>query len=200
MPKTVIDFSKTIIYHFICKDETVKCEYVGSTTNFNKRKGQHKASCNNETSGHYHYKVYQAIRENGGWDNWDMIPLEEFPCDNKTQQVIREQYWIDKLKPDLNYIAAFHNKQAYPETHEEERKEYAKMYHQENKELICERSRLYHLEHREEILKKQKAYKEANRDKLNEAQNKKYHENKVKINEKRKAIREAKKAITLALS
>lgn len=197
MPKTTMDFSKTVIYHFICKDETIKCQYVGSTTNFNKRKGQHKANCNIETAEHHHYKVYQTIRDNGGWINWEMKPLEEFPCENKTQQVIREQYWIDKLKPELNCRCSVWDKKEYLEATAEERKEYAKVYHQENKEVICERSRLYHEEHREEILEKQKSRREANRDKIRENQNKKYHENKEKINEKRRKAYQSKKTPTL---
>lgn len=194
MPKIAMDFSKTVIYHFVCKDEMIKCQYVGSTTNFNKRKGQHKATCNIETSGNHHYKVYQTIRENGGWNNWDMKPLEEFPCENKTQQVIREQYWIDKLKPELNCRGAVHDKKSYLEKNVEERKEYAKVYHQENKEVICERSRKYHQDHKEEILEKQKAYKEANREKINEDQNKKYHENKEAISKRRKELYKLKKS------
>lgn len=96
MPKVAMDYSKTIIYHFVCKNELIKCSYVGSTTNFIKRKNQHKSACNNLENK---LQLYQTIRENGNWDNWIMKPLEEFPCENKTQQMIREQYWIDQLKP-----------------------------------------------------------------------------------------------------
>jgi hypothetical protein len=71
-----------------------------------KRKYGHKFHCQNEKSLHHHYKIYQTIRENGGWTNWEMKPIEEFPCKNKKQQLIREQYWIDRLKPVMNsYVA-----------------------------------------------------------------------------------------------
>lgn len=102
-----MDFSKTVIYHFVCKDEMVKCSYVGSTTNFNKRKCQHKTVSQNKNSKDHHLKLYQTIRDNGGWDNWIMKPLEEFACENKIQQVIREQYWIDNLKPEMNCKVAY---------------------------------------------------------------------------------------------
>jgi hypothetical protein len=115
MPRVAIDFSKTVIYHFVCKDEMVAYSYVGSTTNFNKRKGQHKSSCNIETADHHQYKLYQIIRDHGGWDNWDMKPIEEFPCENKIQQVIREQYWINQLKPEMNCRVSYREGQTVSE-------------------------------------------------------------------------------------
>ena len=47
MPKNPIDYSKTIIYKIqhIEKDDLI---YVGSTTNFTKRKSAHKACCINK--------------------------------------------------------------------------------------------------------------------------------------------------------
>ena len=80
MPRKPIDYSKTIIYHFICKDETIVDTYVGHTTEFTKRKNGHKVSCYNENSKKFHYKVYQNMRANEGWENWTMTPLEEYPC------------------------------------------------------------------------------------------------------------------------
>ena len=130
MPKVSMDYSKTIIYHFVCQDTNIKCSYIGSTTNFSKRKGQHKANCNMETAEHHHYKVYQTIRDNGGWTNWKMKPLEEFPCENKTQQMIREQHWIDQLKPELNCRASYlegtklEKWKAYREANKDKIKEY----------------------------------------------------------------------------
>ena len=47
MPRTPIDYSKSVIYKIqhLEKDELV---YVGSTTNFVKRKNKHKSCCKNE--------------------------------------------------------------------------------------------------------------------------------------------------------
>ena len=47
MPKIPVDYSKTIIYKIQHQDKP-ELLYVGSTTNFTKRKYQHKNSCNNE--------------------------------------------------------------------------------------------------------------------------------------------------------
>ena len=47
------------------------------------------------------------MNENGGWENWRMVPLEEYPCENEIQATIREQYWINELKSDMNSQRAY---------------------------------------------------------------------------------------------
>ena len=42
MPKDTIDYSNTIIYKIYCNDSSVTDIYIGHTTNFIKRKYQHK--------------------------------------------------------------------------------------------------------------------------------------------------------------
>lgn len=133
MPRIAMDFSKTIIYRFVCQDETIICSYVGSTTNFVKRKNSHKSLCHKEGHKDYNLKLYKNIRDNGGWDNWKMIPLEEHPCENYIQQLIREQYWIDKLNPTLNNKKAFRTK--------EEEVWYQQQYDKANRDKINENQR-----------------------------------------------------------
>ena len=48
MPKTPIDYTKTIIYKIICLDLEIKDNYVGSTTSFLKRKQQHNKKLNSK--------------------------------------------------------------------------------------------------------------------------------------------------------
>jgi len=91
------DYSKCLIYKLCCKNLYIKDFYIGSTCNFRKRKHQHKFDCGNKN-----IKVYKFIRDTGGWENWDMILVEEYPCENKLQKEKRERYWIDELKPNLN--------------------------------------------------------------------------------------------------
>lgn len=76
MPKTPTDYSKSVIYKIehIDKPELV---YVGSTTNFTKRKCQHKCASNNKN-----YMIYQMIHDNNGWDSFKMMIICEFPCLN----------------------------------------------------------------------------------------------------------------------
>jgi len=140
MPKTPIDFSKTIIYK-IWKDDDF---YVGSTTDFATRKTKHKSACNSETGYHYNLKVYQTIREKGGWDTWEMTPLEEYvDCQNKIQARIREEEWRVKLNASLNARKSYISNEElkiyfdnYHQNHKEEEKAYSKQYRQDHIEEI----------------------------------------------------------------
>jgi len=75
MPKTPIDYSKIVIYKIVCNDLNIKDVYVGSTTDFRKRKNAHKTHCCNVDSRDYNLKVYTIIRANGGWCDWTMIKI-----------------------------------------------------------------------------------------------------------------------------
>ena len=73
MPKTDINYSNTIIYKIICKDISIKDIYIGHTTNFIQRKYAHKIACKTIQNN---LRLYRYIRDNGGWENWDMIQIE----------------------------------------------------------------------------------------------------------------------------
>lgn len=99
MPKDNIDYSNTIIYKIYCKDDSITDIYVGHTTNFNVRKYQHKNACNNCK---INTKIYNSIRANGGWDNWDMVEIAKYNCKDSTEARIKEQYHYEQLKASLN--------------------------------------------------------------------------------------------------
>jgi hypothetical protein len=42
----------------------------------------------------------------GGFKEWQMEALEEFVTDSAIERRTREQFYIDKLKPDLNTVLA----------------------------------------------------------------------------------------------
>jgi hypothetical protein len=105
MPKQLIDYSNTIIYKIFCNDKCITDIYVGHTTNFVKRKYQHKILCNNGNK----LKIYDIIRNNGGWENWNMIEIAKYNCQDATEARIREQEHYDLLKPSLNLIQPISN-------------------------------------------------------------------------------------------
>ena len=138
MPKIDIDYSNTIIYKIVCKDVTIKDIYVGHTTNFNERKLHHT-----QDTKRFNHRLYNFIKENGGFDNFEMIKIEDFPCSSKQDAIIREQFWITELKADLNTNKAYISKDEKKEYFIERRlanadkiSEYQKNYYQENKERI----------------------------------------------------------------
>jgi uncharacterized protein YeaO (DUF488 family) len=136
MPKTPMDYSKCCIYK-IEHIENESLVYVGHSTNFNKRKGQHKSNCKNENDKKFNFKLYQMIRDNGGFDRFKMIEVEKYPCKDKREAERREDEVMKELKASMNTIKSF--------TTDEERKEYHKDYHKEyyenNKEQIKEKEK-----------------------------------------------------------
>jgi len=178
MPRKPIEWSKCIIYK-IWKDDDF---YVGSTTDLASRKKRHKHSCNNEKCN---YKLYQTIREKGGWDAWQMTPLEEYKeCQSQVQARIREEEWRVKLNANLNMIKAFVVKQEYMTQYHQEHKEEHKQYYQEHKEEHKEYMTKYRQEHKEERKLKDIQYYQEHKEekKANSAQY--YQNHKEKINYK----------------
>ena len=106
MPKNEIDYSNTIIYSISCKDKTISDVYVGHTTNLIKRKCQHKVSYNNLNNK---LKIYETIRKNGGWDNWEMKEIAIYNCKNKDEARIKEQKHYEELNSSLNYCPPYVN-------------------------------------------------------------------------------------------
>jgi hypothetical protein len=135
MPLNAIDYSETIIYKIACKNLSIIDIYVGHTTSFKDRKKSHKQSCKNNKS-----KLYRMIRENGGWENWEMIEIEKYSCNDVNEAKKRERYWYEKLNAKLNTIIPILelneilekrqiSHSIYRQEHLEELKEYMKNYH-----------------------------------------------------------------------
>ena len=99
MPKLPINYQKACIYEIVCKDVNITQRYVGSTTNLIQRRREHKKVCNNENIKAYNYYVYQFIRENGGFENWDVVLIEQvIDCKDKENLHKRERYYIEEKK------------------------------------------------------------------------------------------------------
>ena len=186
MTKTEIDYSNTIIYKLCCKDFNVKDIYVGHTTNFIQRKNQHKTSCCNEHSKNYNRYVYQFIRENGCWDNWDMIQIEVVNCENKRNAELIEHNYIKTLEANLNS----NNPHAMCK---ENPQQYKKDWYKENKEEILEKGKTNYYENKDEKLAYQKEYAELNKEQIAERQKEYRVKNKEKLSEQKKQYREAHK-------
>ena len=104
MPKVEIDYSNTIFYKIFCKDTTIKELYVGLTTNFVQRKHGHKQSCKNEKAPNHNCKLYNAIRNAGGWENWEMEIIAFHNCKDSHEAHKKEQEYFETLGATLNSI------------------------------------------------------------------------------------------------
>jgi hypothetical protein len=182
--KTINDY---VFYKFVCNDENIKCCYVGSTANFSDRKRKHFSNCNNPNSEKYNLKIYETIRENGGWENWNMVIIGEAKEISLTQSRILEQKYIDELEEKLNMCRAYrstedileYNKKKqkihynkYKEKLLEEKKNTYENMNEEKKQLLLENMKINSKNHyeknKEKITEQHKAYREANKDKINE--------------------------------
>ena len=110
MSKKSPDYSNTIIYKICCKDENIKDLYVGHTTNFHQRKKSHEKSCNDLNNN---VRIYNAIRNNGGWENWDMIEIASYCCKDRTEARMKGHEHYINLKASLNSSQPFVNKPCY---------------------------------------------------------------------------------------
>ena len=104
-------YDKSIIYKICCKDLLIQDIYIGSTLNFRNRKWKHKSACNNINRKEYNSYKYKFIRNNGGWENWDMIQLKEVSCNSKRELEAEERKAYEELKPSLNTIKPFITKE-----------------------------------------------------------------------------------------
>ena len=150
-----VDYSKGLIYKICCKDPNITDIYIGSTTNMKNRKYQHKTVCNNPNANNYNLKVYEFIRNNGGWDNWDMILVEYVNCNSKQELEKEERIVIELLKSTLNMNLPTRT---------------IKEYRKDNKKKISEQQKknhkIYYDSHKEELLEYKKEYYEKNKEKM----------------------------------
>jgi hypothetical protein len=180
MPKVKADYSNTVIYKLSCNDPSISEIYIGHTTNFTQRKNRHKSCCNNNN---FNAKIYNFIRNNGGWDNWSMVQLEEHNCKNKREAEAIEHNCIKKFTASLNVNKPYAKCKEEPQI-------YKQNWYEENKEEILEKGKIHYEENKEEKLEYQKQYAEANKDKIKEQQKDYMSTNKDKISEQKKIYRE----------
>ena len=121
-----------------------------------RRKTHHKAACNNEKNKGYNLNVYQYIRNNGGFDNWDMIEVERFEAIDGNDAKKRERYWIEILKATLNMVIPGRTQKEYYEDYKIIINECNKYNYYNNIEKEHKRSEIYYKNNKEIINEKRK--------------------------------------------
>jgi len=164
--------------------------YIGSTTNFKNRKYAHKEGCNNENNRCHNFPVYQYIRDNGGWDQFIMIPIEPYSCNDKKELEIKERFYIDLLRPTLNKKIPTRTNKEYYQDNRDKLIEYQKEYKQNNSDKIAEYQKEYYQDNSDKITEYRKEYYQDNRDKIIEKKKIYYEDNRDKILEKFKQYRQ----------
>ena len=160
-----IDYQKAKIYKIV--DNTTDNIYVGSTCepSLAKRLAKHVASYKSHLKGISNYVSSFDILKNS---DYDIILIENFPCNTKDELFSRERHWTN----ELICINKRRNQGLLLELGQlEYSKQNSKKYYQENKDKII----LYRHNHKEQSTEYNKKYYEDNRDKINLQQSKKYN-------------------------
>lgn len=95
------DYSKSTIYKIYYEDPSIPDFYIGGTTNFHKRRNDHKAMM---TNSKVYNPVHSFIRNNGLINKWKIEKIEDIQCSSGLELRNREQYYYDLLQPTLNTI------------------------------------------------------------------------------------------------
>ena len=151
MPKLPIDHANTIIYKLVHKEDYDNANiYIGSTTDFIRRKNNHKNCCHNEKQKGHNEKKYQYIRDNGGWESFNMIEVEKFPCNDGNEARAREEYWRCHFNSKLNSRKAYIT--------DVEKIDYKKQFYLDNKDNILKQKKQYYEANKQKKLEYMKQY------------------------------------------
>ena len=146
------DYSKTIMYRIVCNDLSITDCYVGHTTNLTKRKSKHKDNCNNPKSEKHNLKIYQFIRDNGGWNNFTLVQIEIFNCKNANEARARERELYEQLNSTMNSVK--------PNRTLEEKK----FYYRQNSKVFREDNKDYDKDYNEAHKKERQQYRDLHRE------------------------------------
>ena len=175
-------YQNSIIYKLVHQNDLENENiYIGSTTNFRMRKNCHKCSCRNENDKKYNMDLYQYIRDNGDWDEWQMIPIEVYSCNNKKELEVRERYHIELLKSKLNQVIPTRTGKEWYDINKQTIAQQSKQYRENNKEKVLQRHREYNSNNKEKI----KDYYEKNKEEILRKHREYNLKHKEQINEKR---------------
>lgn len=186
MPRIPIDYSKCVMYKIVSRSDDIDYLYIGHTTQFTTRKSSHKVACVNKKGKRYNIKLYQTIRQCGGWDNFKMILIENYPCENKRQAEKREDELMLELKATMNTRRAYRSKKEWTVDNIDRVKETKKQWYEDNKNKISEQSKLYYINNKDKCKERMQEYQQNNKEKITEARHNYYEANKESILNKQK--------------
>ena len=135
------DYTQSVIYMIVCNDEAIQEGYVGSTSKLERRKITHKSGCNNLNHTQYNKPLYQFIRANGGWKNWQFKILEHYPCQSKKELHLQELYWINQFDNLLNKQKPFRTRKQHYQDNKKQIDKINKQYRQNNKDTLQQKAK-----------------------------------------------------------
>lgn len=130
------DFSKGKIYQIIC--HTTGLIYVGHTCDtLKERLWGHIGKYNEWIGGKNHYiTVFEVLKH----DNYEIVLIEDYPCDNIIQLEARERYFIESMVC-VNKNLPGRTSKEYIQQNKEKRNRQSLEYRNQNKDSINEMCR-----------------------------------------------------------
>lgn len=164
--------------------------YVGSTAYYylSDRMKYHRVdSLRDKNKGKVLYQKFKEI----GIDHFKIILLEKYPCTCFEEQRMREQHYIDLLKPRYNMQNAYTD--TTTDEYKEKRNEKVREYYSANKDVIVEKRKEYYENNRDEIVMHVKEWREKNLDHRLEYEKEYREKNAERISDYAKEWREKNK-------
>ena len=128
----MVNYANGKVYKLVCTLPEVHDIYVGATAypKLSLRMSSHRSEAK---ATKWNFKLYRFIREHG-IGNFEIELIENWPCTSKKELGVREQHWIDELKPALNTNCGSNRKEVLRRyNNKPERKAHMKRYYQKNK-------------------------------------------------------------------
>jgi hypothetical protein len=141
--------------------------YVGSTTNFKQRRKSHKLACTNSRIKGYNYPVYKFIRENGGWDDWEMIKLFDVTVKDRKELYKIEGHCVKDYGGTLNRQIPGRTQREYWLQNKEKIQASQRKYNVKNKTHKRNYDKIYSAKHKTRLKGKQRQYRERNKELIN---------------------------------
>ena len=162
-------YEKGKIYKII-SDNTDKI-YIGSSCEptlahrLSKHRSNYKAWLKDNTN--QYITSYEILK----LENYSIILIENYPCNNKDELQARERHYIELNKNIIvNKVIPLRKPKEYRQDYKEYYQEYSKKYNKE-----------YHQNNKDKIKEQQQQYRDDNKDKIKERSVKYYDNNKDKI-------------------
>ena len=165
----MVNYKQGKIYKIECN--VTGLIYIGSTCKkkLSQRMTEHRSNYKKYLNGKKKYYSAFIVMKN---DDYDIILIEDFPCNSKDQLFARERYHTNKIEC-VNIcknqglcleLGKKKYKQEYNQINKEHIKEYKQEYNQINKEHIKEYNQEYKQINKEHIKEYNREYREINDD------------------------------------
>lgn len=157
----MVNYQHGKIYRLVCN--VTGLQYISSTTQpLSRRLAEHVSKFKAWKTGKTKYVTSFKVFEG---DDYEIILVEGFPCENKDQLHARERRWIESL-PNVNHHIPTRTKKEWVEANKELIVEYKRQHYVAHKDYLLEKQRRYYETHKEHVAEYAQQYRESNKEQM----------------------------------